>query len=123
MIEDCFLQFTRMYLDVKKCRAFPKEYYEQYTNGNREKIFAMDYTDANGAKIEIDVGKSKKYFNESEEYYYKALERYMDAELYKPLAMIRKERDTEIDVVGEKMVDAYTDLYLFYLMDQEIRNS
>lgn len=29
----------------------------------------------------------------------------------------------EIDVVGEKRIDAYTDLYLFYLMGREIKES
>lgn len=35
--------------------------------------------------------------------------------------MLRKEEDEEIDVVKDKLIDAYTDLYLFYLMDQEIK--
>ena len=38
-----------------------------------------------------------------------------------PITMLRKEEDEEIDVVKDKLIDAYTDLYLFYLMDQEIK--
>ena len=41
--------------------------------------------------------------------------------MYYPITMLRKEGDKEIDVVKEKLIDAYADLYLFYLMDQEIK--
>ena len=120
MIEDCFLQFTRMYLDISDCAFFPDEYYEQYENGEREKIFQCTYINTMGKKITRDIARDKRYFNESKEYYYKALVRYLDAELYRPINMMRKDGDHEIDVVKEKIVDAYTDLYLFYLFDQEM---
>ena len=112
MVEDCFLQFTRMYLDITKCNAFPENYYEQYNNGEREKIFQVCFDDENGKEFKDDIAKEKRYVHESEDYYYKALLRYTDAELYQPIAM-KKAGDVEID--------AYTDLYLFYLMDREIK--
>ena len=121
MIEDCFLQFTRMYLDISECTFFPDEYYEQYENGEREKIFQYTYINSKGKKITRDIARNGRYFNESKEYYYKALVRYLDAELYRPISMMRKDGDREIDVVKEKIVDAYTDLYLFYLLDQEMK--
>lgn len=101
MITDCFLQFTRMYFDVSKCNFFPQEYYEQYKNSKREKIFG---------------NREGVICNESKDYYYTALIRYLDAEGYVPI-LKRKggEKATEID--------AYTDLYLFYLMDQEIKKN
>ena len=112
MVEDCFLQFTRMYLDITECDVFPENYYEQYKNGEREKIFQVCFDDENGNEFKDDIAKEKRYVHESEDYYYKALLRYTDAELYQPIAM-KKEGDVEID--------AYTDLYLFYLMDREIK--
>lgn len=121
LIEDCFLQFTRMYLDITQCDVFPKDYYKQYENGKREEIFNIKYIDESGKEVEEDIAADKRYFEESEEYYYKALVRYLDPSLYYPITMLRKEGDKEIDVVKEKLIDAYTDLYLFYLMDQEIK--
>ena len=112
MVEDCFLQFTRMYLDITECDAFPENYYEQYKNGKREKIFQVCFDDESGNEFKEDIAKEKRYVHESEDYYYKALLRYTDAELYQPIAM-KKDGDVEID--------AYTDLYLFYLMDREIK--
>lgn len=114
MVEDCFLQFTRMYLDITECDAFPENYYEQYKNGEREKIFQVCFDDENGNEFKDDIAKEKRYVHESEDYYYKALLRYTDAELYQPIAM-KKEGDVEID--------AYTDLYLFYLMDRRIKEN
>lgn len=116
MIEDCFLQFTRMYLDVSDCKYYPKEYYEQYQNGEREEIFS-DILKGSG---EHDTTASRKYFRESEEYYYKALVRYLDPELFYPISMIRKENESEINVITEKRIDAFTDLYLFFLMNREM---
>lgn len=123
MVEDCFLQFTRMYLDITECDFFPKNYYEQYKNGEREKIFQVRFDDENGNEFKDDIAKEKRYFHESEDYYYKALLRYTDAELYQPIAMERKEDEQVIDIVGEKRIDAYTDLYLFYLMDKEMKEN
>lgn len=110
MIEDCFLQFTKMYQKIEDFVYFPDAYYQQYENAKREKIFV----DRNGE----DLTGGKKYSNESEEYYYKALTRYLDAELYRPLAMRITESNQSESDVG---IDAYTDLYLFYLMDREIK--
>lgn len=121
MIEDCFLQFTRMYLDIRECNFFPDEYYKQYKNGEREKIFHNSYINDVDEKITEDIAGDGRYFNESEEYYYRALARYLDAKLYYPINMTRKDGDIEIDVVEKKIVDAYTDLYLFYLLDQELK--
>ena len=121
MIEDCFLQFTRMYLDIREFEFFPDEYYKQYENGEREKIFRSQYTDDTGKVIEEDIARDGRYFHESEEYYYKALSRYMDAELYHPINMGREADGREINVIEQKIVDAYTDLYLFYLFDREIK--
>lgn len=115
MIEDCFLQFTRMYLDIKACKDFPSEYYEQYANGKREEIFQSNY----------DITESQKYFNESEEYYYKALRKYLDAETYCPIAMYCKSESESLpdiaDIIDKKVIDAYTDMYFFYLIDQELK--
>ena len=110
MIEDCFLQFTKMYQKIEDFVYFPDAYYQQYENAKREKIFV----DRNGE----DLTGGKKYSNESEEYYYKALTRYLDAELYRPLPMRITESNQSESDVG---IDAYTDLYLFYLMDREIK--
>lgn len=114
MIEDCFLQFTRMYLDIKDCNDFPSEYYEQYANGKREEIFQRNY----------NIAGSQKYFNESEEYYYKALVNYLDAETYRPIAMCNKNESVSniTDIIDKKVVDAYSDMYLFYLIDQELKD-
>lgn len=114
MIEDCFLQFTRMYLDIKDCNDFPSEYYEQYTNGKREEIFQTNY----------NIAGSQKYFNESEEYYYKALVIYLDAETYRPIAMCNRNESVPniADIIDKKIVDAYSDMYLFYLIDQELKD-
>lgn len=111
MIEDCFLQFTRMFLDIRECNAFPSEYYDQYINGKREKIFLSSYNIAG------------KYFNESADYYYKALINYLDAEKYYPIAMYSQSGGMEkiTDIIDKKIVDAYTDMYLFYLIDQNLR--
>lgn len=121
MIEDCFLQFTRMYLDIRECDFYPDEYYKQYKNGERENIFYSSYINDADEKVTEDIAGDGRYFNESEEYYYKALARYLDAKLYYPINMTRKDRDKEIDVVEKKIVDAYTDMYLFYLLDQELK--
>jgi len=121
MVEDCFLQFTRMYLDITECDFFAENYYEQYKNGEREQIFQVRFDDENENEFKDDIAKEKRYFHESEDYYYKALLRYTDAELYRPIAMERKEE--EIDIVGEKRIDAYTDLYLFYLMDRKMKEN
>lgn len=123
MVEDCFLQFTRMYLDITECDFFPENYYEQYKNGEREKIFQVCFDDENGNEFKDDIAKEKRYVHESQDYYYKALLRYTDAELYQPIAMKREEGDMEVDVVEEKRIDAYTDLYLFYLMNREIKDN
>lgn len=113
MIEDCFLQFTRMYLDIKDCNEFPSEYYEQYANGKREVIFQSSR----------NITDSTKYFNESEDYYYKALVSYLDAETYCPIVMHSKNGNLTgiTDILDKKVVDAYTDLYLFYLINQELK--
>ena len=112
MIEDCFLQFTRMYLDFKDCNDFPSEYYQQYANGKREVIFQSSH----------NITDSTKYFNESEDYYYTALASYLDAETYCPIAMHSKNDNLAgvTDILDKKVVDAYTDLYLFYLINQEL---
>lgn len=99
MITDCFLQFTRMYPDVCEFDFFPEEYYEQYENGEREAIF------------EEQIGR---IYHESEEYYYKALVKYLDAELYVPI-MKRSNKEQN------NTIDAYTDLFIFYLMDREMK--
>ena len=123
MIEDCFLQFTRMYLDISKCDFFPDEYYKQYENGEREKIFNCNYIDDTGKELVSDIAADKRYFGESEKYYYNALARYLDAELYRPISMVGKDEDMETDIVKGRTIDAYTDLYLFYLMDQEMKKN
>lgn len=123
MVEDCFLQFTRMYLDISECDFFPDEYYKQYENGEREEIFRCTYVNGRGKKITRNIARDKRYFNESKEYYYTALGRYLDAELYHPINMERKDGNKEINVVKDKIVDAYTDLYLFYLLDQEMKRN
>lgn len=123
MVEDCFLQFTRMYLDISECDFFPDEYYKQYENGEREEIFRCTYVNNRGKKITKNIARDKRYFNESKEYYYTALGRYLDAELYHPINMKRKDGDKEINVIKDKIVDAYTDLYLFYLLDQEMKRN
>ena len=64
------------------------------------------------------------YFNESEDYYYKALVSYLDAETYRPIAMCNKNESVSniADIIDKKVVDAYSDMYLFYLIDQELKD-
>lgn len=98
LIEDCFLQFSRMYENMGELKYYPLNYYEQYENGKRKEYLYPD--------------KKKLYEYESEDYYYKALMRYIDAQNYKPILTQKWRGDTDY-------IDAYTDLYLFHLMVEE----
>ncbi len=93
LIEDCFLQFTRMYADISGRPFYPENYFKQFENGKRkESLFPAADKDS-----------------ESEDYYYTALARYTDPERYVPL--LRRKKDSYID--------AFTDLYLFREMSRE----
>lgn len=99
LIEDCFLQFSRMYGDIAEIGFYPDNYFEQYSNGKRKQYLYS------GTALE------PLYRYESEDYYYKAALRYMDSQNYEPLSGREEPED---------YVDAYTDLYFFYLINEEI---
>lgn len=94
MVEDCFLQFSRMYTKIEGKESYPSAYYQQYANGKRKQFLYGGWED------------------ESEEYYYTAVLRYIDSEQYVPFL----ERDAK-----SFYLDAYTDLYLFQLIHKEIQ--
>lgn len=104
LVEDCFLQFTRMYKDISEFDFYPEEYYNQYANGKRKQYLYAEKPE-----------EKKKFERESEDYYYKALTRYMAPQLYKPVLSRKKE--------AADFIDAYTDLYLFQMMNEAIENN
>lgn len=97
LVEDCFLQFQRMYEDISALDYYPEAYYKQYAGGKRrESIFRMRGKDA-----------GKEYAYESEKYYYKAALAYISPENYVPLL------EWEENGNNEEYIDGYTDLYFF----------
>lgn len=96
LIEDCFLQFSRMYRDITKFAFYPDAYYKQY---------------ANGARKEFLYGI--KNLNESEEYYYTAEAAYVSRERYVPY--LEWDNKTGWD---DDYIDAYSDLYFFWLLQR-----
>ena len=93
LIEDCFLQFGRMYEDITQFDYYPQAYYEQFKNAT-----VMD-TDEK---------------EEKEGFYHTAAQRYVSADRYVPY-FDRSERSQK-----SEYIDAYTDLYFFRLLKEKM---
>lgn len=106
LIEDCFLQFGRMYEDIAKLDYYPDAYYQQFANVKKEEVKSEEN------KPEGD--KPKKTGDVEIPYYYTAVFRYVSAERYVPY-FERSEAEQK-----SEYIDAYTDLYFFRLLKEKM---
>lgn len=103
LIEDCFLQFQRMYADIAEWDYYPDAYYHQFENMKKEK-------NEKGEEKDVEIP-----------YYYTAALRYVSADRYVPYL----DRKMSVDSQNEpekkqEYIDAYTDLYFFKLLKEEM---
>lgn len=98
LIEDCFLQFRRMYQDITELDYYPDAYYKQFQSATV-----------------TDGGKEKDGF------YYTAALRYIGVDRYIPY-LSKKESVGSTNGPGgnPEYIDAYTDLYFFGLLKAEM---
>lgn len=101
LIEDCFLQFERMYEDITKLNYYPDAYYQQYRNVRKTLIKSKDDQPEKTEYVEIP-------------YYYTAALRYISADKYVPYF------DRSEEEQASEYIDAYTDLYFFRLLKERM---
>ncbi|MCC8089517.1 MAG: hypothetical protein LIO79_09720 [Rikenellaceae bacterium] len=108
LILDCFLQFTRMYENIMEYDYFPERYYKQFDNSGLDDIFP-------GCGSSETAGGS-------DEYYETVVSRYLDG-TFRPKIFDKYSYDNQYEKIREdkdnKYIDAFTDLYLFRLMDEK----